>query len=293
MSGDTAKRRIRKLLHLAADARGNAAMARAARSLAKRLLRAQGWTEDDLRDGEGSLPTDATLRIVLPSDGTDEERFLAVSKLVMTKWKSITVEAKRSLISDNAFIYLTGAKAELKPAETLWHWLNETLGKYWSEEQEAGTVGDLVTRKLSSIFSFATVRIALPPDELSWLKGVLEGFWMAEQQDVKWRDALQAQEAKKQLPPPKPKRKRRCLPVKNPLALTVIPKPTERKSEPSQDWKDCAQMQITAHKLVARKVYADEVEGQPEPKEKHPLEHFSYRRGFAAGRKIYETVNAL
>ena len=267
-------------------------MARAAAALARRLMRQNGLTEDDLRDGP--LPSDASIRIVMPCKNGEVERFVTVNKLVMTRWKTITTESRQSAISQNAIIYLRGAKDEVKPAERLWHWLNEMLVRYWQEEMEAKAVGNLVTSRLSRFFPMAMVRMP-PPDEPSWLKGVVEGYWMAEHQDIRWRAALKDQEERrKELPTPKPKRRRRHLPRRNPLALAIIPKPPERKPEPSQDWKDCAQMHIVAskiHGLKARVTYQDEVDSpEPEPREKRRLDDFSYRRGFQLGRMIYDKL---
>lgn len=286
MTEEAVKRKIRKALLLASDSRGDKATARAAASLAKRLLKANGWTEDDVRAEGAEMPGDHKARSIL-ANSKRFQRYKTVSMMVLTQFKGLTIYCRAGKASPIVLVDFSGPAQVIEPAQKLWHALNRLVDGEWFSTERSQEVN----RHLADFLGSDPGNVVTY--EPSWLQGLEDGFLTQHHRYTEFK-AIQKQQQEerecKQLPPAKLKRCRRW--KKNPLALMVLPKPEPEKVLEAEIVEERSVFMRNGSSIVLPKEALETPEEDSRPNLTPQTKH-SFRAGFRYGTQLFSRVEKL
>ena len=283
MNTDSIKRKIRKLLHLAADGRGNKSQAEAARVLARRLMKQNGWKEDDVREPGDQMPGDVRARLILKGDKNYDAHQI-VSTIVCAHLKnSVTIEHRSAIVGDISIIDARGAREQVAEATRLW----ETIYRFIGQEWHAAEMSFGANSALPAFFGSKREKKA---DEFSWLTGVLQGYCSAEAQEMKWAATMRDHEERLLIKAAPKKRKKKFKPAPfNPLAVMCVPKPAVAVREDLElEGEEVPAVVHDPCPLNAARHPPDD-----QPKGARQLDEWSWRLGYKCGEQLYAKMPAI
>lgn len=266
------KSKIRKLLILAADSRGNKAQRKEASRLAKKLLKRHGWTEADLNDGISEMPNETTV-FVRVLNAFNKDRMMVVCCLLKRQFPRVKIGYNAAIQNGERWhVRFTGE--DPKPAAELWKKLDDLVAAHVYTEM---TTIDALKAGIGRLMPYLVA--GAMHDDYSYCGGVYEGFVKAsviakhkEEQNgsIDIQDNLQVGgKTVLEIQQPKPGRVRKVVALLN--APTVEPQP-ERKIIPVRR---------------GPVVHKESAEPRPEPEDTpRPIEMGSFHRGFKFGQSI-------